>query len=72
MHDHRLIHGVERALGWTGPSALGTQFARGKLSEPELATRLLTPTRLLDVLIRRSLSPTAGSLSAQRHRATPS
>ncbi len=57
MHDHRLIQGVEHALGWTGPSALGTQFARGKLPDPELVTRLLTPRRLLDVLMRRSLSP---------------
>jgi hypothetical protein len=57
MHHHPLINGVERALGWTGPSALGIQFARGKLPEPELVTRLLTPTRLLDVLMRRSLSP---------------
>ncbi len=42
---------------WTGPSALGTRFARGKLPDPELVTRLLTPRRLLDVLMRRSLSP---------------
>ncbi|MGH3888251.1 MAG: JmjC domain-containing protein [Pseudonocardiaceae bacterium] len=57
MHGHRLIQGVEHALGWTAPSALGTQFAKGKLPDPELVTRLLTPRRLLDVLIRRSLSP---------------
>jgi hypothetical protein len=36
---------------------LGAQFARGRLLEPELVARLLTPTRLLDVLMRRSLSP---------------
>lgn len=57
MHDHRLIRGVEHALGWAGPSALGTQFVRGKLTNPELVTRLLTPRRLLDVLMRRSLLP---------------
>lgn len=57
MHDHRLIQGVEHALGWTGPSALGTQFAKGTLPDSELVTRLLTPRRLLDVLMRRSLSP---------------
>jgi JmjC domain len=57
MHGHRLIRGVEHALGWAGPSALGTQLARGKLPDPELVTRLLTPRRLLDVLMRRSLSP---------------
>ncbi|MGH3754194.1 MAG: hypothetical protein ACRDRP_16165 [Pseudonocardiaceae bacterium] len=54
MHGHRLIQGVEQALSWTGPSALGTQFARGKLPDPELVTRLLTPRRLLDVLMRRT------------------
>lgn len=57
MHDHRLIQGVEHALGWTGPSALGTQFVKGTLPDSELVTRLLTPRRLLDVLMRRSLSP---------------
>jgi hypothetical protein len=57
MHHHRLIRGVECALGWTGPNTLGTQFARGRLPEPGLVTRLLTPTRLLEVLMRRSLSP---------------
>ncbi len=57
MQGHRLIQGVEHALGWTGPSALGTQFARGKLSDAELVSRLLTPRRLLDVLMWRSLSP---------------
>ncbi|MGH3830643.1 MAG: JmjC domain-containing protein [Pseudonocardiaceae bacterium] len=57
MKYHRLIHAVERALGWTGPGTLGTQFARGTMPDPKLATRLLTPTRLLDVLMWRSLSP---------------
>jgi hypothetical protein len=57
MHDHRLIEDVEHALGWAGPSALGTQFTRGTLPDPDLVTRLLTPRRLLDVLMRRSLSP---------------
>lgn len=57
MHDHRLVHGVEHALGWSGPSALGRQLAQGTLPDPDLVTRLLTPRRLLDVLMRRSLSP---------------
>lgn len=57
MHEHRLIRDVERALGWTEPSALGDQFTCGRLPEPELVVRLLTPRRLLDVLMRRSLSP---------------
>ncbi|MGH3871694.1 MAG: JmjC domain-containing protein [Pseudonocardiaceae bacterium] len=57
MQHHRLIHDVEHALGWAGPSPLGTQFTRGPLPDPELVTRLLTPRRLLDVLMWRSLSP---------------
>ncbi|MGH3550566.1 MAG: JmjC domain-containing protein [Pseudonocardiaceae bacterium] len=57
MYEHRLIHDVERALGWTGPSEFGAQFTWGRLPEPELVVRLLTPRRLLDVLMRRSLSP---------------
>jgi Cupin superfamily protein len=57
MHNHRLIRGVEHALGWVGPSTLGKQFAQGKLPDPELVTRLLTPIRLLDTLMRCNLSP---------------
>lgn len=55
--DHRLIDGVEKALGWSGPGQLGKGFARGHLPEPELCARLLTPHRLLDLVMRRSLSP---------------
>lgn len=55
--DHRLVHAVEKALGWSGPSALGAQFAQGRVSDPGLCARLLTPTRLLDLVMRRSLVP---------------
>jgi hypothetical protein len=55
--DHRLIAGIEKALGWTGPEGLGAEFARGPLHDPELCSRLLTPTRLLDLVMRRSLAP---------------
>ena len=54
--EHRLVHGIQKALGWYGPEPLGSVFARGSLPEPELCRRLLTPTRLLDLVMRRSLS----------------
>jgi hypothetical protein len=53
--DHRLITAVEAALGWTGPGQLGGDFARGSL-DPQLAEQILTPNRLLDLAMRRSLS----------------
>lgn len=53
--DHSLPRAVEEALGWDGPGQLGVQFARGSLSNTELVRRLLTPARLLDVVMRRSL-----------------
>src|SRR5690242_15712172 len=55
--DHRLVAGIEAALGWSGPDELGRTFTRGKLPEPDLRDRLLTPTRLLDLVMRRSLAP---------------
>jgi hypothetical protein len=54
--EHRLVQGIQKALGWSGSEQLGSVFARGSLPEPELCRRLLTPTRLLDLVMRRSLS----------------
>ncbi|MFD9973238.1 JmjC domain-containing protein [Streptomyces sp. NPDC059017] len=54
--EHRLVHAIEEALGWDGPAPLGTEFARGSVSDPEVVTRLLTPQRLLDMVMRRSVS----------------
>jgi Cupin superfamily protein len=54
--DHRLVLSIEKALNWSGPDDLGRVFARGALPDLELAARLLTPTRLLDIVMRRSLS----------------
>lgn len=47
---------VEKTLGWSGPQPLGQGFAVGSMATPELGARLLTPARLLDVIMRRSLS----------------
>jgi len=55
--EHYLVQSIEKALGWDGAGGLGGQFARGNVSDLDLCTRLLTPARLLDVLMRRSLSP---------------
>lgn len=55
--DHYLVQSIEKALGWTGPSGLGVEFARGSIADLGLCSRLLTPHRLLDVVMRRSLAP---------------
>ncbi len=54
--DHEFVRGVEQALGWEGPSALGKGFARGSITDLTLLERLLTPGRLLDLVMRRSLT----------------
>jgi hypothetical protein len=54
--DHRLVSGLEKAFAWDGPSGLGTTFAHGHLEDTGLPGRLLTPARLLDIIMRRSLS----------------
>lgn len=51
--QHRLIKNFEQALGWDGPEFDG--FAVGTLPDADLATRLLTPERLLDMLLRHVL-----------------
>jgi hypothetical protein len=53
--DHRLVANIENALGWTGPEDVGQDFVRGRLPDPELCGRLLTPQRLLDLVMRRSM-----------------
>ncbi|MEV5382050.1 cupin domain-containing protein [Streptomyces sp. NPDC052721] len=54
--EHQLISAVEEALGWNGPDELGEGFARGSMRDPALAHRVLSPNRLLDIAMRRSLS----------------
>jgi hypothetical protein len=54
--DHLLIESIEKALNWSGPDPLGQGFARGSMSDPALCSRLLTPNRLLDAIMRRTLS----------------
>lgn len=54
--DHRLINAIETALGWSGAEELGKGFARGSLDDPALVSRIMTPNRLLDIAMRRSLN----------------
>ncbi|KOT44751.1 cupin [Streptomyces caelestis] len=56
VREHRLISAIETALGWNGAEELGKDFARGSLEDPSLVSRLLTPNRLLDIAMRRSLN----------------
>lgn len=53
--DHAVVQAVEKALAWSGPARLGVDFAQGRLADTGLCSRLLTPTRLLDLLARRAL-----------------
>ncbi|MEC3995274.1 cupin domain-containing protein [Actinacidiphila sp. DG2A-62] len=54
--EHRLITAMEAALGWKGSGPLGGDFARGTIDDAALPQRILTPNRLLDLAMRRSLS----------------
>ncbi|WP_217229135.1 cupin domain-containing protein [Streptomyces anulatus] len=54
--EHRLVQAVEKALGWNGAEELGTSFVRGHVDDPALVSRIMTPNRLLDITMRRSLN----------------
>ncbi|OKJ72305.1 JmjC domain-containing protein [Streptomyces sp. CB02460] len=54
--EHRLVTHIEKAFGWDGPGSVGAAFARGRLTDPELPARLLTPHKLLDLIKRRHLA----------------
>ncbi|MDX3801344.1 JmjC domain-containing protein [Streptomyces sp. AK04-3B] len=52
---HRLIDAIETALGWSGAENLGKGFVRGSTGATDLMSRILTPHRMLDIAMRRSL-----------------
>lgn len=54
--EHRMIQALEKALGWSGAEELGTGFVRGHVDDPALVSRIMTPNRLLDIAMRRSLN----------------
>ncbi len=53
--DHALVSSIEKALEWKDSRPLGSGVAYGKMPNPELCQQILTPTRLLDIVMRRSL-----------------
>lgn len=54
--DHRLVTAIEKAFGWDGPTALGTELTRGRIEDEQLPPRLLTPYGLLELVMRRHLA----------------
>lgn len=54
--EHALVSSIEKALGWSGPKELGTGFVRGALPDAGLCARILNTTKLLDIIMRRSLN----------------
>jgi hypothetical protein len=54
--EHQLISAIEAALGWSGAEELGKDFVRGSMDDPALVSRIMTPNRLLDIAMRRSLN----------------
>ena len=54
--DHRFVSALEKALAWNGPGLLGSAFAQGTIEDSELLDRLLNPTKLLDLVMRHSLT----------------
>lgn len=54
--EHQLISAIETALGWSGAEELGRGLVRGSMDDPVLVSRIMTPNRLLDIAMRRSLN----------------
>ncbi|MFB7473729.1 JmjC domain-containing protein [Kitasatospora sp. NPDC056184] len=54
--EHRLITAIETALGWDGSEPIGAGFALGRIEDDALLSRILTPNKLLDIAMRRSLN----------------
>jgi hypothetical protein len=51
-----MVQALEAAFGWGGAEELGTSFVRGHVDDPALVSRIMTPNRLLDIAMRRSLN----------------
>lgn len=69
--EHRLVTGIEKALGWGGPGPVGTAFARGHLADSDLITRLMTPNRLLETIRHRHLATLSCAATPRETRYTP-
>lgn len=55
--DHYLVKAIEKAFDWDSSQPLGQAFALGTMADINLCARLLTPAKLLDLIMRRSVSP---------------
>ncbi|MFD9689866.1 JmjC domain-containing protein [Kitasatospora sp. NPDC059146] len=54
--EHRLVSAIETALGWQSSEPIGTGFMLGRIEDDALLSRILTPDKLLDIAMRRSLN----------------
>ncbi|MER8099915.1 cupin domain-containing protein [Kitasatospora sp. NPDC094016] len=54
--EHRLVTAIETALGWRSSEPIGTGFVLGRIEDDALLSRILTPNKLLDIAMRRSLN----------------
>ncbi|MFJ9609283.1 JmjC domain-containing protein [Kitasatospora sp. NPDC101176] len=54
--EHRLVTAIETALRWDSSEPIGTGFALGRIEDCALLSRILTPNKLLDIAMRRSLN----------------
>lgn len=61
--DHHFVTAMEKALGWDGPRELGAAFARGTIEDLNLLDRLLNPRKLLDLVMRRSVTTPSSASS---------
>lgn len=55
--EHLLVCGLEGAFAWPDATQLGREFTLGRLDDRSLCDRLMTPSRLLDIVTRRQLEP---------------
>lgn len=54
---HRLVDQIVAAFKWVGSGEIGRDFVWGRFDDSEVCTGLLTVHRMLELIMRRSLSP---------------
>lgn len=54
--NHQLIDQLLFAFKWKGPEGIGREFVWGQFEDKALCKRILTPHRMLDLIMRRSLA----------------
>ncbi|MBL7490082.1 cupin [Frankia sp. AgB1.9] len=55
--DHLLVREIEGALGWPDGTPLGREFATGRFADQSLVERIVTPSKILDIVTRRFVEP---------------